>query len=79
MEINRERSVIKEEVAMVLDQPQQLVQEMLDELMWPEQPLGRSLTGTHQTLDAIKRKQIVEFQRANYVSPGIVIAAAGNL
>ncbi|MCF7763066.1 MAG: insulinase family protein [Verrucomicrobia bacterium] len=79
VEINRERSVIKEEVAMVLDQPQQLVQEMLDELMWPEQPLGRSLTGTHQTLDAIKRKQIVEFQRANYVSPGIVIAAAGNL
>src|SRR5207253_2451337 len=50
-DIDKERGVIKEELAMYLDQPQHHVQELLNELMWPEHPLGRSLTGTAKTLD----------------------------
>ena len=42
MEIDKEREVIKEELAMYLDQPQQYVQELLNATMWPGQPLGRS-------------------------------------
>src|SRR6185503_3916148 len=45
-EIEKERNVIKEELAMYLDQPQHHVQELLNETLWPGQPLGRSLTGT---------------------------------
>jgi len=45
-ELDKERNVIKEELAMYLDQPQQHVHELLNETMWPGQPLGRSLTGT---------------------------------
>ncbi|HYV28543.1 MAG TPA: pitrilysin family protein, partial [Candidatus Eisenbacteria bacterium] len=41
VEINKERSVIKEELAMYLDQPQHHVHELLNELLWPDQPLGR--------------------------------------
>lgn len=79
VEIRRERNVIKEEVAMSLDQPHQHVQEMLSELMWPGHPLGRSLTGTHETLDAITRAELIRFQRSSYVSSATLIAAAGKV
>lgn len=78
-EIVKEREVIKEELAMYLDQPQQYVQELFNATLWPGQPLGRSITGTEKTLDAISRRQIVEFQRRNYNAPGTLIASAGRL
>ena len=45
-----EREVIKEELAMYMDQPQQYVQELLNATMWPDQPLGRVLD---ETLDRV--------------------------
>jgi predicted Zn-dependent peptidase len=79
VEIEKERNVIKEELAMYLDQPQHQVQELLNETLWPDQPLGRSLTGTAETLDAMTRAQLLRFQRHNYVSAGTLVAAAGRL
>jgi predicted Zn-dependent peptidase len=79
VEIEKERAVIKEELAMYLDQPQHQVQELLNETLWPDQPLGRPLTGTGKTLDALARADLVGFQRSNYVSGATLIAAAGNL
>jgi predicted Zn-dependent peptidase len=78
-EIEKERGVIKEELAMYLDQPQHHVQELLNETLWPNQPLGRPLTGTMKTLDAITRADLLHFQRTNYVTDATLIAAAGNL
>jgi len=78
-EIDRERNVIKEEIAMYRDQPQQYVQELLNETLWPDQPLGRSLAGTEQTLDATGREQILDYHRKNYVASATVISVAGKL
>ncbi len=78
-EIDKERDVIKEELAMYLDQPQHHVHELLNELLWPEHPLGRSLTGTEKTLDALRRPQLVEYQRRNYVAASTLVIVAGNL
>ena len=78
-EINKERRVIKEELAMYLDQPQHHVQELLNETLWPRQPLGRPLTGTEQTLDALTRSHLVDYQRQNYVANRTIFAAAGRL
>ena len=78
-EITKEREVIKEELAMYLDQPQQYVQELLNATLWPGQPLGRSITGTKKSLDAMSRSHIVEFQKGHYTAAGTVIAAAGHL
>src|SRR5580704_14396009 len=64
-EIAKEREVIKEELAMYLDQPQQYVQELLNATLWPGQPLGRSITGTKKTLDAITRDALLDYQRKN--------------
>jgi predicted Zn-dependent peptidase len=78
-EIEKERNVIKEELAMYLDQPQHHVQELLNETLWPGQPLGRSLTGTVETLDAMGRADLVGFLHSHYVTGGILVAAAGKL
>src|SRR5437660_5153773 len=67
-EVDKEREVIKEELAMYLDQPQHLVQELLNEIMWPDHPLGRPLTGTEKSLDRLGCKQLLEFRRNKYVA-----------
>lgn len=78
-EIAKERGVIKEELAMYMDQPHQLVQELLNETLWPNHPLGRSLTGTEKTIDAMDRAKLLNYRRANYVAPSTLVTAAGNL
>jgi predicted Zn-dependent peptidase len=78
-DIAKERSVIKEELAMYLDQPQHRVQELLNEILWPDHPLGRPLTGTEKTLDALNRSALVDYQRSNYIAGRTIIAAAGRL
>jgi predicted Zn-dependent peptidase len=78
-EINKEREVIKEELAMYMDQPQQYVQELLNATMWPGQPLGRSITGTAKTLDGLGRGQLTAFQKQNYVAPAVLLAAGGRI
>jgi predicted Zn-dependent peptidase len=79
VEIDKERNVIKEELAMYLDQPQQHVHELLNEAMWPGQPLGRSLTGTPETLDAMRRDHLLTYKNKNYVTDSTLIAVAGNI
>ncbi|MFO1478273.1 MAG: pitrilysin family protein [Verrucomicrobiota bacterium] len=78
-DIDKERDVILEEIDMYLDQPQQLVQELLNATLWPAQPLGRPITGTRQTLRALGRAELRAFMRRHYLSGATVIAAAGNI
>jgi len=78
-DIEKERNVIKEEIAMYLDQPHQHVQELLSETMWPEHPVGRPLTGTERTIDRFTRKSLIEYQQSNYTSATTLVTAAGNV
>jgi predicted Zn-dependent peptidase len=79
LEISKEREVIKEEIAMVLDEPQHHVQELLNATLWPGQPLGRPITGTPQTLTALTRPRLLGFLRDYYVPANTLIVAAGKL
>lgn len=79
VEIAKEREVIKEEIAMGLDEPQHHVQELLNATLWPDQPLGRPITGTNRTLDAMTRSHLLGYLRENYVAGNVVIVAAGRL
>jgi predicted Zn-dependent peptidase len=78
-DISKERDVIKEEIAMYRDQPAQLVHDLLHETLWPNQPLGRALTGTEKSLDRIRQNELLEFFHANYAAPNTVLAVAGPL
>ena len=78
-EIAKERHVIMEELAMYLDQPHQRVQELLNETLWPDHPLGRSLTGTEQTIQRLSRAEMKKYQDTKYVSSAMLVVAAGNI
>ncbi len=79
LDIRKEREVIKEEMAMYLDEPQHHVQELLNSTMWPDQPLGRPITGSNKTLDAMGRAQLLAYLRSNYSAGNALIVAAGNI
>jgi len=64
---------------MYLDQPHQHVQELLNATLWPDQPLGRSITGTTRSLDTIRRAQLLACLRSNYVSGSTLISVAGRV
>ena len=79
VEIEKEREVIKEEMAMYLDEPQHHVQELLNATLWPDQPLGRPITGTEQTLDAMTRAGLLGYLRDHYVTGNALLVATGRL
>ena len=78
-EIDKEREVIKEEISMYLDQPHHLVQETLNATLWPDQPLGRPITGTPKTLDGLQRSNIVQYLQNHYAANSTMFVAAGRV
>ncbi|MCS7049802.1 MAG: insulinase family protein, partial [Verrucomicrobiae bacterium] len=76
-DVARERAVIKEELAMYRDQPQHQVHELLNQMLWPRHPLGYPVAGTPESLDRIRRVDLIEFKRRHYVASNTVVAVAG--
>lgn len=76
-DVARERAVIKEELAMYRDQPQQLVHELLNQTLWPRHPLGYPVAGTPESLDRIRRADLAAFKQRHYVAGNTVVAVAG--
>jgi predicted Zn-dependent peptidase len=78
-DVERERMVILEELRMYQDQPQDLVQNLFEELIWPGHPLGRDIAGTEESVSRLDRDDILEYADAHYRLPNLVIGAAGAL
>ncbi len=76
-EIKKERSVILEEIKMTQDQPAQLADELLSEIVWPEHALGRPLAGTVESVSALSRQDIWDYKQKFYVPSLITVVAAG--
>lgn len=78
-EVERERGVICEEIAMIRDQPGQHVQELLAEAMYPGHPLGRPLTGTLATVGSLGREDLLDYRRRCYTGASTVVSLAGKV
>jgi predicted Zn-dependent peptidase len=78
-DIAKERGVIIEEIMMYKDQPQQLVQEMLGELLWADHALGRPLIGTAANIRRLQRAEILDFKERKYVPENTLVAVAGKV
>jgi predicted Zn-dependent peptidase len=78
-ELDAEREVVLEEVALYEDSPSELIHDYLAETVFWEHPLGRQIIGTTETLQGLDEPVIGAYHREHYVSPSIVVAAAGNL
>ena len=78
-EIEKERQVIIEEINMTRDSPQQWVGTLIDELLWPEQPLGRDIAGNKESVAAITKGMMLDYMAGQYQPSNSVVAIAGNI
>jgi predicted Zn-dependent peptidase len=78
-DVETERGVILEEIAMHDDEPGDEVHDLFVRAIYGDHPLGRLISGTEETVSPMTRRQIQSFYRRRYTAPSIVIAAAGNL
>ncbi|WP_163510248.1 M16 family metallopeptidase [Fodinicola acaciae] len=78
-DVETERGVILEEIAMHDDDPGDVVHDVFSEAVFGAHPLGRPVIGTPQTITEMSRKQIHSFYKRRYTPDTMVIAAAGNL
>jgi predicted Zn-dependent peptidase len=77
-DVERERAVILEELKMYQDQPQDHVQNLFEEIMWPGHALGRDIAGTERSVASLTRDEILEYANAHYRLPNLVAGAAGS-
>ena len=78
-ELDAERDVVLEEIAMYEDQPQELVHDLFSEAVFGGRALGRPVIGSARVISSIGRRAIARYHGAMYVGGNVVIAAAGNL
>ncbi|GAC1440535.1 MAG: pitrilysin family protein [Solirubrobacteraceae bacterium] len=78
-ELEAEREVVLEEIAMYEDDPQDRVFDVLGEAVFGSHPLGRAILGRSAVVGAARREQLAGFHHARYRPSSIVIAAAGSV
>ena len=76
-ELEKERKVVIEELASIEDSPAQIVDVLLDATMWPDQPLGRDVAGTPESVTSLTRDGTVAYLRRQYVPNNMVVSVAG--
>ncbi len=78
-DVDAERGVILEEIAMNEDDPADTVHEAFAAQLFGDTPLGRPVLGTVDSINAISRAQIAEYYQSRYTPEHLVVAAAGSL
>ena len=78
-DVDSEREVVLEEIAMYEDTPQELVHDLFSEAVFNSHALGRPVIGTREVISTVPKRTIVAYHRTMYAPGNIVIAAAGNL
>jgi predicted Zn-dependent peptidase len=78
-DVESERGVILEELAMNDDDPGDVVHERFSEAVLGSHPLGRPIGGTAETIRAVGRDNIAEHYQQHYQAPGLVVTVAGGI
>ena len=76
-DIAREKQVVFEEIRASHDSPGGRVAEMADDLLWPDQAMGRDIAGSIDSVDGISREAMKDYLDSQYVAPNCVLAIAG--
>jgi predicted Zn-dependent peptidase len=79
VEVDQEREVVLEEIAMVEDNPQDLVHDIVSEAVFGGHPLGRPVIGRAEVIASVSRRSLAGYHRGAYVGSNVVLAAAGNV
>ena len=78
-DIDSEREVVLEEIAMVEDNPQDVVHDLAAEAVFGSHPLGRPVIGRADVISSVSRRALLGYHRGAYTGPNVVLAAAGNI
>ena len=78
-EVKRERLVVVEELNMINDFPNQKVEAIIDEMLWPDHPLGRDIGGTRDSVMAMTRETVVDHLEQYYSPANMIVSVAGNV
>jgi len=78
-EIEKERSVILEELSSTRDDPQEWVSLLIDQAMWPGLPLGRDDAGFEETVAQLQRQQMLSYLDEYYRPNSLVVSIAGKI
>jgi predicted Zn-dependent peptidase len=78
-ELEKEREVVLEELRMINDYPTNRVDLLIDETLWPDQPMGRDVGGSQESVSNITREQIVDYVRHQYTPGNTAVAVAGDI
>lgn len=76
-EIEKEKGVIVEEINMYRDLPQAYVEEVMKELLWGKQPLGKMISGTAETVTKFSRENFIHFWQKFYQPEKMIVTVAG--
>lgn len=76
-EIEKERKVIIEEINMYLDTPMLYMAELWKSLLYGDQPAGRDVAGTKESIFRISRKELFDYMNSQYVAKNTVVCVAG--
>lgn len=77
-EMEKEKSVVLDEIASYEDQPEEAIQDVFEELIYPGHPLGDNILGTPESVNALKRDDILNFIKSNYRTDEIIIGVIGD-
>jgi predicted Zn-dependent peptidase len=78
-ELDAEREVVLEEIAMIEDTPQELIHDLFTEAVFGEHPLGRPVLGSADVIGNVTRRSVAAYHRARYTAANVVVAAAGSI
>ncbi len=78
-QVDKERSVILEEMAMYLDSPEDAIQDEFDELVFPNHPLGYNILGTKESLQSFRREHLQDFVTQNIDTERTIFSIVGNI
>lgn len=73
-----EKQVIKEEIRMYEDSPEELVYDLSSYAVWGDTPMGRTILGTYESLDEITPDIMRSFMNNHYTSANTIISVSGN-
>ncbi|MCZ4224048.1 M16 family metallopeptidase [Pedobacter rhodius] len=77
-EMDKEKSVILDEIASYLDQPEEAINDDFEDMLFAGNALGNNILGTTESVSNFTREDVINFRKANYRTNEIVIAVLGN-
>jgi predicted Zn-dependent peptidase len=78
-EIEKERAVIVEEINYSLDAPDSLVQMLVNQLQWPDHPLGRDVAGSRESVEGLSRASLLAYLSDMYLPGSTLLGLAGRV